>query len=152
MAKTKKDKDVIHKSVEPHRVKCVLTTDEKAEAANQLASAYMDLESLALERKTAMTEFKNRRERIEERVHVLSLKVKEGVEMRSIKCELQLNYSRLRATLIRLDNEEIVEEREMTSDEKQMKLDFEKAKKKKKPAKSMKETIKQEEKEHDKNE
>ena len=144
-------KDLIHKSVEPHRVKCVLTTDEKAEAANQLASAYMDLESLALERKTAMTEFKNRRERIEERVHVLSLKVKEGVEMRSVRCELQLNYTKLRATLIRLDTEEIVEEREMTNDEKQMKLEFEKAGRKKK-AGNMKETVQKEEREYGKDE
>lgn len=129
MAKRKSDKPLIHTSQEPHRVKFTLTNDEKAEAANELASSYMQLESLAIEKKTAMSEFKNRRERIEERIHTLSLKVKEGVEMRSVLCELRLDYSSLRATVIRLDTEEIVEEREMTEDEKQMKFEFEKKEK-----------------------
>jgi len=97
------------------------------------------MESLAIERKTVMSEFKQRKEKLEEQIHTTSLMVKEGVAMRSVKCELQLNYSKLRATIIRLDTEEIVEEREMTADEKQMKLEFEKKKK------GMKKQVKDEE-------
>lgn len=146
MAKKKaKSKDMIHRSQEPHRVKCVLTVDEKSEAAMQLANAYTELESLAIEKKTAMTEYKQRKEKIEEQIHVTSLKVRDGVEMRSTKCELSLNYSTGQATLIRLDTEEIVEEREMTNDEKQMKLEFEKKSKKKISEKSMKDTVENEE-------
>ena len=136
-------KDVIQKTQEPHRVKCVLTADEKAEAAMELANTYQAMESLAIERKTVMSEFKQRKEKLEEQIHTTSLMVKEGVAMRSVKCELQLNYSKLRATIIRLDTEEIVEEREMTNDEKQMKLEFEKKKK------GMKKQIKDEELEFD---
>lgn len=137
----KKGEDTIHKTQEFHSVKCKLTVDAKAEAAMQLAEAYTTLESLAIEKKTAMTEFKQRKEKIEEQVHVLSLKVKSGFEPRDIKCELQLNYTKLRATLIRLDTHDIVEERDMTADEKQMKLQ----EKKKNTKKSMKESVKTEE-------
>ena len=147
MTKTK-SKDVIQKTQEPHRVKCVLTSEEKAEAAMELANAYQALESLAIEKKTATTEFTQRKEKLAEQIHVTSLMVKEGVAMRSVKCELQLNYSKLRATLIRLDTEVIVEEREMTSDEKQMKLEFEKSQKGK--SKDMKKTVKTEELEFEK--
>ena len=138
-----KGKDVIQRTQEPHRVKCVLTSDEKAEAAMELANSYQAMESLAIERKTAMTAFKQRKEKLEEQIHVTSLMVKEGVAMKSVKCELQLNYSKLRAILVRLDTDAIVEEREMTKDEKQMKLEFEKSKKDKS---SMKKGIETEEK------
>lgn len=139
-SKEKIMKDVIQKTQEPHRVKCVLTADEKAEAAMELANTYQAMESLAIERKTAMSEFKQRKEKLEEQIHVTSLMVKEGVAMRSVPCELQLNYSKQKATIIRLDTEEIVEEREMTDDEKQMRLEFEKNKKSKKGMKKKVET------------
>ena len=135
-----KGKDVIQRTQEPHRVKCVLTSDEKAEAAMELANAYQAMESLAIEKKTAMTAFKQRKEKLEEQIHVTSLMVKEGVAMKSVKCELQLNYSKLRAILVRLDTDAIVEEREMTKDEKQMKLEFEKSKKDKSSMKKKVET------------
>lgn len=140
MAKTK---DVIQKTQEPHRVKCILTSDEKAEAAMELANTHQAMESLAIEKKAAMTAFKQRKEKLEEQIHVTSLMVKEGIEMRSVECELQLNHSKQRAILIRLDTQEIVKEREMTSDEKQMKLEFEK--KKKGISKDMKKIVKTEE-------
>jgi len=135
-----KGKDVIQKTQEPHRVKCVLTSDEKAEAAMELANSYQAMESLAIEKKTSMTAFKQRKEKLEEQIHVTSLMVKEGVAMKSVICELQLNYSKLRAILVRLDTDAIVEEREMTRDEKQMKLEFEKSKKDKSSMKKRVET------------
>lgn len=131
-SKEKTMADVIHKTQEPHRVKCVLTSDEIAEAAMLLANTHQAMESLAIERKTVMTEFKQRMEKLIEQIHVTSLMVKEGVAMRSVKCELQLNFSKLRTILIRLDTGDIVEERDMTPDEKQMRLQFEKGKKTKK--------------------
>ena len=142
MAKTK-DKDVIQKTQEMHRVKCALTYEEKAEAAMELANAYQAIESLAIEKKTAMTDFTQRKEKFIEHIHVTSLMVKEGVAMRSVNCELQLNHSKQRAILVRMDTNEIVEEREMTTDEKQMKIEFEKKKKGK--SKDMQGSVKTEE-------
>lgn len=143
MAKTK---DVIQKTQEPYRVKCLLTDVEKAEAALELANSYQALESLAIEKKVEMTDFKQRKEKLEEQIHVTSLMVKEGVAMRSVLCELQLNHTKLRVIIVRLDTNDIVEERDMTVDEKQMKIQFEKDTKKVKAKRSnMQKNIKTEE-------
>lgn len=127
MAKTK---DIIQKTQEPHRVKCVLTNEEKAEAAMELANTHQAMESLAIEKKTAMTEYKQRKEKLEEQIHVTSLMVKEGVATRSVDCELQLNHTKGRAIIVRLDTNDIIEERDMNKDEQQMKIQFEKDTKK----------------------
>jgi len=149
MAKTN---DVIQKTQEPHRVKCVLTNEEKAEAAMELANTHQAMESLAIEKKAAMTEFKQRKEKLEEQIHVDSLMIKEGVAMRSVVCELQLNRTKGRAIIIRLDKNEIVEERDMTNDEQQMKIPFEKKTKKgKSDQPEMKKRVRTEELQFDKN-
>jgi len=44
--------------------------------------------------------------------------------MRSVGCELALDYASGRATLTRLDTGEVVVERDMSEEEKQMNLDF----------------------------
>jgi len=147
MAKTK---DVIQRTQEPHRVKCRLTSEEKAEAALELANTHQTMESLAIEKKAAMTEYKQRKEKLEEQIHVTSLMVKEGVAMRSVVCELRLNYTKLKAIIVRLDTNEIVEERDMSKDEQQMKIPFEKKTKKDK-SKDMQKNIKDEEQQFDEN-
>lgn len=118
----KKKEDLIHKSKEPHKLPCKLNPVQKAEAAEQLANAVGQAESLELERKTIAKDFASRKEALVERIHNLSNMVKEGVEMRSIDCELQLNFSKLTAILTRLDTCEIIEERPLTEEEKQQEM------------------------------
>ena len=81
---------------------------------------------MTLEKKGKMSEFKSLIDCQTERIHKLTIEVKDGVAQRSVACELQLNYSKTNAILIRLDTEDIVEEREMTKDEIQMKFEFDK--------------------------
>lgn len=124
MAKTKK-KDTIHISQEPHQVKCKMSDTEKAAAALTLANAHQEQESLAIEKKAAMGLFKQRADKLVEQIHVTSLMVQNGVEIRSVLCELKLNYTTGRATVTRLDLPgDVVEEREMTDEEKQMQLPY----------------------------
>ena len=117
-----KKKDLIKVTHEPHTLSCNLDANEKALAAEQLATAIQAAESLELERKSVLGEFKSRMNALKEKIHNLTMQVKDGVEMKSIDCELHLNYTKLTATLIRTDNKEIVEERPMTDDEKQMEM------------------------------
>lgn len=126
---SKKD-DLIKKTREPHVLPCKLSQQDRAEAANQLATAIQRVESLLLEKKAKMAEFKSLVDYQTERIHKLTIEVKDGVAQRSVDCELRLNYSKTNTILIRLDTEAIVEEREMTKEEKQMKFEFEKTKKK----------------------
>jgi len=116
----KKTSDLTHKSKESHRLPCKISKEQKAEAADQLATAIQEADSLELERKTTLKDLGSRKEALIEKIHKLTQQVKDGVEQRSVDCELQLNYTKLTATLVRLDTEEIVEERPMTEEEKQM--------------------------------
>lgn len=125
MAKKKNKNDLVKVTHEPHKLPFQLGVEEKAEAAEQLATTLQAAESLELERKSVLGEFKSRLNALEERIHKLTLNVKDGVEMRSVECELHLNYTTLTATLIRSDTKDVVEERPMTDEEKQMNLDFE---------------------------
>lgn len=129
MAKKKaKSKDCIHKSREPHILPCKLSEKDRAEAADKLATAIQRVESLELEKRSKVAEFKGLIDVQKERIHKLTIEVKDGVAERPVDCELALNYSKLSATLTRFDIDEIVEERPMSEEEKQMELDFEEKK------------------------
>lgn len=124
MAK-KPEKDLIHTTHEPHILPCKLSEKDKAEAAEDLATAIQQGESLELERKSALGDFKKRKDNLLERIHNLTISVKDGIMMRSLECELKLNHTKLTATLIRPDTNEVFDERPMTQEEKQMNLDDE---------------------------
>ena len=123
MTKKKEILDVVHTTHEPHTLPCIITGKERAEAADQLATAIQQGESLELERKSTMGDLKKRKDNLLERIHNLTIKVKDSIEMRPVVCELRLNHTKLTATLIRLDTNEEVESRPLSSEEKQMNLD-----------------------------
>lgn len=108
------------KVTEFHNLPCSLTLPERAEAAQELANVIYVAESLELEKKSTMAGFKSRMDCIKERIHNLSRKVKDGIEIRPVDCELQLNHTKMTAILIRLDTQEIIEERPLTAEEKQL--------------------------------
>jgi hypothetical protein len=119
-----KSKEKTHKSQGLHPVECKLTDKQIAEAARILASAYGAQESLALEKKAAMGEFKQRADKLIEQIHVTSSMVAKGVEIRSVKCEKLINYTTNRATITRLDTRQVVEERELNAEEHQQLMQF----------------------------
>lgn len=121
----KKEKDTIHTTHEPHTLPCKLNEKDKAESAEELATAIQQGESLELERKSVLGDLKKRKDNLIERIHNLTIQVKDGIVMRSVDCELKLNHTKLKAILIRADTEEIIDERPMTQNEKQMHLDDE---------------------------
>lgn len=122
---SKKEKDTIHTTHEPHTLPCKLDEKDKAEAADQLATAIQQGESLELERKSALGDFNKRQKFLVSRIHNLTINVKDGIIMKSVDCELKLNHTTLTAILIRTDTKEEVETRPMTLEEKQMNLDDE---------------------------
>ena len=123
--KTRKKKDLIKITFEPHNLPFKLGIKEKAEAAEELATALQSAESLALERKSVLSDFNSRAGGLTKKIHTLTLNVKDGMQMRSLECDLHLNYTKLTATIIRTDTNETVEERPMSEEEKQMQLDLE---------------------------
>jgi len=138
-----KSKEDIRKFEGLHDVPCGLTETEKADAAMVLAGAYQARESLAIEKKTLLADIKQKTDRLAEQIHKTSIMVQMGIEVRSIKCNLILNYTTNHAKLIRLDTKEVVEEREMTQEEKQRVL-YPDGKKNKKSDTKMEQTVKSE--------
>lgn len=124
MAKKDKD-DRIKVTHEPHNLPCKLTTKDRAIAANQLAEAIQNLESLEIERKVETKNYNSRKQQFTGSIHRLSREVSNGEAVRSVDCELRLNYTKLTAKVVREDTGEVVTERPMSEDEKQMDMDFE---------------------------
>ena len=124
MAK-KSDKDLVHKSSEPHILPCKMSQKEKSNAGVKLAAELEILESIEFDKKTIVQELSSKIKTHKKHIHDLSDQINRGIEMRSVDCELRLNVSKLIATLVRKDTGEIVNERPMTEEEKQMDFNFE---------------------------
>lgn len=116
--------DLVHLSNEPHKLPCPLDQKAIAEVANELASEIQKLETLEGEKKSIDADYNGQIKVVKQKMHSLSQKVTSGEEMRSIDCELKLNYSKQTAILTRTDTKAIVEERPMTEEEKQMEFDM----------------------------
>lgn len=126
MAKKEKETgDRINVTHEPHPLSCKLTTEDRAVAAGQLAEAIQNLESLEVQRKTDTKNYNSLKQQFAGSVHRLSREVANGEAVRSVDCELRLNYTTLTASLWRTDTGEMYDQRPMTEDEKQMDMDFE---------------------------
>jgi len=127
MAKKTKgqDSDLMKVTSEPHDLECALTQQERAVSAGQLAETLQRLEALDDNRKEAMADFNARKKTLTKELRSLTRHVKDGVAIRSVMCELKLNFTRLIAVLVRTDTGEVVYERPMTDDEKQMDMGFE---------------------------
>ncbi len=123
--KEAKSKDRIKVTHEPHPLACKLTTQDRAFAAGQLAEAIQNLESLEVEHKVETKNYNSRKQQFTGSIHRLSREVSNGEAVRSVDCELRLNYTTLTASLVRTDTGEMFEERPMNEDEKQEDLDFE---------------------------
>jgi len=124
----KKDKDAgdrIKVTHEPRPLACKLTIQDRAVAAGQLAEAIQNLESLEIVRKTDTKNFNSLKQQFTGSIHRLSREVANGEAVRSVDCELRLNYTTLMASLWRTDSGEMYDQRPMTEDEKQEDLAFE---------------------------
>jgi len=126
MAKQEKNAgDRIKVTHEPHPLACKLTTQDRAVAAGQLAEAIQNLEALDIQHKTDTKDFNSLKQQLAGSVHRLSREVANGEAVRSVDCELRLNYTTLTASYWRTDTGEMFDQRPMTEDEKQMDMDFE---------------------------
>ena len=119
-----RQEDSVKTTKETHVLPCPITEVERAEYANKLAECIQDLRALEDERKQVMKSFASRKQDLETDTATLSRTVRSGEVMKSVECELVLNYTRLTATLKRTDTGEVVNERPMTQQERQMDMGF----------------------------
>ena len=118
----KKKEEKISTSKEFHNLKVSLTEDELLQAGEDLANAIDEVNKLEDEKKALVEDFKARIAVHEATIAVKQRLVRNKNEYRNVECELTLNYTAQKAKLVRLDTKEVVSEREMTMEEKQMQM------------------------------
>jgi len=126
MAKEGKGKkgDTIKHTPETHSLPCKLNTEQIAEAAENLASALQEVETIEIEKKAVMKDYNSQIDNCKKRIHRLMTHVKNGVEYRPVECDLQFHIKKVLAILVRKDTGDVVEERPMSDEEKQMQIEF----------------------------
>lgn len=129
MEKRKKDKETVKHTPEMNSLPVKLTTEEIAQAAKDLASALQQLESIEIEKKAVVKDYNSQLDNIKKTIHRLMTHVKNGVEYRPVECDLQFHIGKVLAILVRNDTGEIVWDRPMTDEEKQMQIEFEETQK-----------------------
>ncbi|HUV71687.1 MAG TPA: hypothetical protein VMW25_01625 [Clostridia bacterium] len=125
MAKTEKNKTI----KETRHLKCDLTKEELLQAGEDLAKAIDGVTTLEEQLASVQKDFKAKIAALEAEITIKQRLVRNKNEFRFVECQLTLNYTTLQAVSVRTDTEEIIEERKMTQEEKQMKIEFDKDKK-----------------------
>ena len=105
-------------------LKCILTEEEVAAAAQSLARELDDLTALEANLTKVKAEFKAKMEAANAAVTIQQRLVRDKSEYRSVECDVAYNYTTGTMKVTRKDIDEVVEERKMTYDEKQMKMEF----------------------------
>ena len=104
-----------------------LTPGEVAVYALDAARVTLDIGELEDQKKAAASTFKDRIDRSFCVVRELSRKVKDGQELRDVKCTWHADYETRKAFLIRDDTGEEIQSRDLTAQELQGNLPLKKA-------------------------
>ena len=115
-------------------LKCQLTSDELLAAGLSLAEALEREEALENEKKAVTDQFKAQITEVTAQVTVKRNLVQNKYEYRPTDCEEIHDFTKSVVNIYRLDTGELINQRAMTQDEKQGKLDFDKAEADKKKA------------------
>jgi len=105
-------------------LKCILTEEEVAQAANELARGISSLKELDDALTSIKAEFKGKVEKEEANINVKARLVRDKHEYRNVECDAIHNFTDCTVTIVRKDTNETVETRKMTFSEKQTTIDF----------------------------
>jgi hypothetical protein len=103
-------------------VKYVFSKEEKAEISSNMAQKYGELEQLEKDKKAVTSDFNSKIDSAKAQIGGAAIKLTNGYEMKSVKCEVDRDYDKKFIRWIRTDNGEIAKERAMTADELQREL------------------------------
>lgn len=123
----KKSKPQLEVKKTKRSLKCTFTEKEITQLGRELAEATTRATQLDAEKKQVVKEFDAKIAQADSEINLCTTKIQSGYEYRTIDCtETFSEPNEHFKTVRRLDLDEIVETRELTSDEKQRVLDFEK--------------------------
>lgn len=107
---------------ETRLLKCVLTADEIEQRTENLIAAIDRHKAARADGKSAAAQYKSLMETAEADTDRLTNVVRDRTEYRQIQCVTTSDWETLRVITVREDTGEIVEERDMRQDERQMPL------------------------------
>ena len=125
MKKKKPVEDAKTKTTNEKRsLKCQLTMDELLVAGDELAQKIDDLKKVKADKDAISKDFKAQESALEADIQWQQLLVRNKWEYRIVECENALDYESLECRVIRVDTGEIVIQRAMNQEEKEMTLPF----------------------------
>lgn len=103
-------------------LECKLTSEEIRNLGVALANAIGELESLEQEKADFMADLKSRQKDARAKMKLLAEKIRSGLEVRLVECRIEKDFLANAVRAYRLDTGDLVEERPMTPEERQMML------------------------------
>lgn len=104
-------------------LKYTFSEKENSELAMVMAEKNQELRQIDQKAKTAAAQFKSEKERAQGELDSSASKYKDGYEMRDIECEEIPDFENGVIRFWRTDNGELAQEKRMTNEERQMRLD-----------------------------
>lgn len=104
-------------------LRCKLTNDERLAMSNQIADAVLTGTRLEDDLNSVKKQFQAKIQEQASKVAAKSEVIRSGFELRQVETEVVLDYESGRATEVRKDTGEVIEDRELLPDELQMLLD-----------------------------
>jgi hypothetical protein len=114
-----KTQTTLTKEIEHH-----FSLDELRNLGISLANAIADIETLTQEKVDFMADLKGRHKDAQAKVKLLAEKIRTGSEVRLVECRLEKDFLANAVRIYRLDTGELVEERPMTQEERQLHLNI----------------------------
>lgn len=102
--------------------KYVFDESEKKEIAIEMARKISEQEQLEKDAKSIASEFKAKIDGTKASISGAAIKLNNGYEMRTIKCEVEYDFDKRVIRYVRTDNGEVAKTKNMTSDDLQMRV------------------------------
>ena len=103
-------------------LKCHLTEKEKTELSAKIAKAISDRSSAEAKLKEVSASIKAQIAQLDAEISEKALQINNGYEYRNVECRMDKDYRLGTVTITRLDTGEVIRERPMTAEERQMEL------------------------------
>jgi uncharacterized FlaG/YvyC family protein len=120
-------------------LKCQLTEKEKTELSAKIAKAISDRASAEAKLKEVSASIKAQIAQLDAEISEKALQINNGYEYRNVECRMDKDYRLGSVTITRVDTGEVIRERPMTAEERQMELPGNKKEKQAKTKPSTKE-------------
>ncbi len=103
-------------------LKCLLTEKEKTELSAKIAKAISDRACAEAKLKEVSASIKAQIAQLDAEISEKALQINNGYEYRNVECRMDKDYRLGSVTITRLDTGEVIRERPMTAEERQMEL------------------------------